>query len=83
MAPAPAAEGHLKISYFSTYKMSNSCVAGAFLDFLSFRILKLCSMYFDFQNIERENRNERFSEHHFHFWGHILWLSKVEVKATS
>ena len=28
--------------------------AGAFLDFLSVRILKLCSMYFDFQKIERK-----------------------------
>ena len=29
-------------------------VAGAFLDFLSVRILKLCSLYFDFQKIERK-----------------------------
>ena len=64
-------------------KKTLAYVAGAFFDFLSVRILKLCSMYFYFQNIERENGNERFSEHHFHFWGHILWLSKVEVKATS
>ena len=34
----------------------------AFLDFLSGRILKVCSMYSDFQKIERKNRNEPFSE---------------------
>ena len=32
--------------------------AGAFLDFLSVRILKLCSMYFDFQKIERKKSKQ-------------------------
>ena len=30
------------------------CLIGAFLDFLSGRILKVCSMYSDFQKIERK-----------------------------
>ena len=50
-------------------KKTLAYVAGAFFDFLSVRILKLCSMYFDFQKIKQKNRNEHFFERHFHFFG--------------
>ena len=43
--------------------------AGAFLDFLSVRILKLCSMYFDFQKIDWKKSKPALSERQRHFLG--------------
>ena len=57
--------------------------AGAFLDFLSVRILKLCSMYFDFQKIERKKSKRALFWAPFSFFGvtfcsYPRWAAQAE-----
>ena len=67
---------HLFCQIMLKYKQ-NFCVAGAFLDFLSVKILKLCPIYFDVQKIERKKSKRTLFWASFAFFRVTLCVNKT------